>query len=125
MAIKKTQREFFSEIKEILMKGGHDELVDFVNGRLEMLDKKASSSKKVNVENDKLIEIVKNELAKVSKAVTVNDLIEQSEVIKNYVLENGNHISNQKLTSLLYKLVDTKEVVQVKDKKKSYFSMNI
>lgn len=125
MAIKKTQREFFSEIKEILMEGGHDELVDFVNGRLEMLDKKASSSKKVNVENDKLIEIVKNELAKVSKAVTVNDLIEQSEVIKNYVLENGNHISNQKLTSLLYKLVDTKEVVQVKDKKKSYFSMNI
>ena len=112
MAIKKTQREFFSEIKEILMKGGHDELVDFVNGRLEMLDKKASSSKKVNVENDKLIEIVKNELAKVSKAVTVNDLIEQSEVIKNYVLENGNHISNQKLTSLLYKLVDTKEVVK-------------
>lgn len=124
MAIKRlmTKREVLDLIKTRC--ADDDVIMQYCNLELELLDKKANSSKKVNVENEKLATMVLNELTKISSPITVNELIEKSQTIKDYVLENGNHISNQKLTAILYKLVNSKDVIQVKDKKKSYFSIN-
>ena len=65
-----------------------------------------------------------NELAKIAKPITITDLMATSEVVKNYVLENGNHLTNQKISALLKQLVESNQVVKVTDKKKSYFSVN-
>ena len=47
-----------------------------------------------------------------------------SEVVKNYVSENGNHLTNQKISALFKQLVESNKVVKVTDKKKSYFSVS-
>ena len=117
-----TKKEVLDLIK--IRCADNEAIMEYCNLELELLEKKANGSKKVNVENEKLATMVLNELAKISSPITVNELIEKSQTIKDYVLENGNHISNQKLTAILYKLVDSKDVIQVKDKKKSYFSIN-
>ena len=68
-----------------------------------------------------------NELAKIAKPITITDLMATSEVVKNYVLENGNHLTNQKISALLNKMADPENanapIVKVTDKKKSYFSV--
>ena len=64
-----------------------------------------------------------NELAKIAKPITITDLMATSEVVKNYVLENGNHLTNQKISALLKQLVDSQVVDKMIDKKKSYFTV--
>ena len=51
-------------------------------------------------------------------------LLIASEVVKDYVLENGNHLTNQKISALFKQLVESNRIVKVTDKKKSYFSVN-
>ena len=102
----------------------NEAVMEYCDLELKALEKKAESSKKVNMETENLKPIVLEELRKVGVAVTVTELLDKSDTLKNYILENGNHITNQKLTSILYSLVDTKSVVQVTNKKKSYFSVS-
>ena len=63
------------------------------------------------------------ELAKVGKPVTITDLMNTSETVANYRLENGNALSNQKISAIFKQLVENKILVKVIDKKKSYFSI--
>lgn len=122
-----TQREEFNYIMEVCK--DNERIVNFCQGRIEMLDKKSVSSKggtsKTQVENQAICEVLLAELEKVGKAVTISELMATSEVIRNYTLENGNPLTNQKI-SALFKLMGedgTKQVVKVVDKKKSYFSV--
>ena len=114
MANKKTKREFFGEIKELVKDNA--ELVAFVDHELELLDKKASAkSTKVNTEQVELMETIKTELERIGRGVTITELQKESETLAEY--------SNQKLSAMLKKLVDSKEVTKVVDKKKSYFKV--
>lgn len=63
------------------------------------------------------------ELAKVGKPITITDLMNSSEVVKEYRLENGNALSNQKISAIFKQLVESNKIVKVIDKKKSYFSI--
>ena len=112
MANKKTKREFFGEIREIVKE--NTELVAFIDHELELLDKKTSAkSTKVNTEQVELMATIKTELEKIGRAVTITELQKESQVMAEY--------SNQKLSAMLKKLVDNKQVTKMIDKKKSYF----
>lgn len=112
MANKKTKREFFGEIKEIVK--GNAELVAFIDHELELLDKKTSAkSTKVNTEQVELMGKIVNALNKIGRSVTISELQKENAEMAEY--------SNQKLSAMLKKLVDNKQVTKMIDKKKSYF----
>ena len=92
-------------------------MVAFIDHELELLDKKSSSKAptKTQQENENIMVTIKNELAQIGRPVTITELQSESEELATY--------SNQKLSALLKKLVDTNQVVKVVDKKKSYFSI--
>ena len=112
MANKKTKREFFGEIKEIVK--GNAELVAFIDHELELLDKKTNAkSTKVNTEQVELMEKIVNALNEIGRSVTISELQKENAEMAKY--------SNQKLSAMLKKLVDNKQVTKMVDKKKSYF----
>ena len=112
MANKKTKREFFGEIREIVKE--NTELVEFIDHELELLDKKTSAkSTKVNTEQVELMGKIVNALNKIGRSVTISELQKENAEMAKY--------SNQKLSAMLKKLVDNKQVTKMIDKKKSYF----
>ena len=112
MANKKTKREFFGEIREIVKE--NTELVAFIDHELELLDKKTNAkSTKVNTEQVELMGKIVNALNKIGRSVTISELQKENAEMAEY--------SNQKLSAMLKKLVDNKQVTKMIDKKKSYF----
>ena len=112
MTNKKTKRDLFLEVREIV--AGNEELVAFVDHELELLDKKASTkSTKVNDEQVALMEKIVNALNEIGRSVTISELQKENAEMAEY--------SNQKLSAMLKKLVDNKQVTKMVDKKKSYF----
>ena len=112
MANKKTKREFFGEIREIVKENA--ELVAFIDHELELLDKKTSAkSTKVNTEQVELMEKIVSALNEIGRSVTISELQKENAEMAEY--------SNQKLSAMLKKLVDNKQVTKMIDKKKSYF----
>ena len=120
---KVTKKEYFAQLREIVKDNA--ELVAFIDHEVELLTKKNSgnSQTKVQKENEKLCDMLVNELAKVGKPISITDFMTSSEVVKNYVLENGNHLTNQKISALLKQLVESNKVVRTEEKKKAYFSI--
>ena len=123
MEKKLTKRDYFTKLRVIVADDA--ELVAFIDHEIELLTRKNASGTqtKTQAENVKIAEILLQELAKVGNPITITDLMNQSEVIANYRLENGNPLSNQKISAIFKQLVDNKEIVKVIDKKKSYFSV--
>lgn len=113
MANKKTKREFFGELR--ILAEGNEELTNFIDHEVSLLDKKATAKRKVNDEQVALMATIKEELAKCPEPVTVTGLQTASPALEGY--------TNQRLTAMLKKLVDTKEVEKIVDKKKSYFKI--
>lgn len=120
---KVTKREYFEMIKGIC--GDNQDIVNFCNHEIELLERKSSKggATKTQTENVKVAEMLIAELAKIAKPVTITDLMNTSEIIKEYKLENGNSLSNQKISAILKQQVDAGKVVKVTDKKKSLFSV--
>lgn len=112
MTNKKTKRDLFLEVREVV--AGNEELVAFVDHELELLDKKASTkSTKVNDEQVALMDKIVNVLNEIGRSVTISELQKENAEMAEY--------SNQKLSAMLKKLVDNKQVTKMVDKKKSYF----
>ena len=112
MANKKTKREFFGEIKEIVK--GNAELVAFIDHELELLDKKTNAkSTKVNTEQVELMAKIVDALNEIGRSVTISEVQKENAEMAEY--------SNQKLSAMLKKLVDNKQVTKMIDKKRSYF----
>lgn len=113
MANKKTKRDLFLEVREVV--AGNEELVAFVDHELELLNKKTSTkSTKVNEEQVALMEKIVNALNEIGRSVTISELQKENAEMAEY--------SNQKLSAMLKKLVDNKQVTKMVDKKKSYFT---
>lgn len=115
MEKKLTKKDYYGMIREMV--ANNSELVAFIDHELELLAKKSNSKTptKTQVENENIMELIKNELARIDRPVTVTELQSESEALATY--------SNQKLSALLKKLVDTNQLARVIDKKKSYFSI--
>lgn len=120
---KLTKRDYFEMIKGIC--GDREDIINFCNHEIELLNKKNSKTvaTKTQLENAKVAEMLVAELTKIAKPVTITDLMNASNTIKDFRLENGNPLSNQKISAIFKQLVDNKTLVKVVDKKKSYFSI--
>ena len=118
-----TKREYFEMIKSIC--GDNQDIINFCNHEIELLERKSSKggATKTQTENVKVAEMLIAELVKIAKPVTITDLMNTSDIVKEYKLENGNSLSNQKISAILKQQVDAGKVVKVTDKKKSLFSV--
>lgn len=123
MEKKLTKKEMFEKIKGVC--ADNSEIVDFCNHEIELLLRKNSKSgaTKTQKENEIVANMLVEELAKVGKSITITDLMNTSEIIKGYTLENGNNLTNQKISAIFKQLVESQKIVKVVDKKKSYFSI--
>jgi hypothetical protein len=127
MANKKiTKKEVYGEMREIFANMAREDLVTFVDHELELLAKKASGryngNSKIQKENEVIKGIIFNELQNIGRSVTITELMNESKVIAEYVTENGNKLTNQKISALMKKLVEEdKTVSKMVDKRKTYF----
>lgn len=112
---KMTKKDFFKELRGMV--ADRQDLVDFIDHELELLDRKSSKSAetKTQIENKSIMETILSELTRIARPITISELQSESDILKEY--------SNQKLSALLKKLVDSNQVVKTTDKKKSYFSI--
>ena len=113
---KKTIVAQFKEVKAILEAQGKDDLAKFIEGRIEVQEKRSENRKptKVQVANEGLKVRIKEILAGSEAPMTA------TEVLNADVEAFG---SVQKVTALLTVLVNEKEVVKDKDKKRTVFSV--
>ena len=118
-----TKKDYFEMIKGVC--ADRTDIVEFCNHEIELLNRKNSKNgaTKTQKENEIVAEILIKELAKINKPVTITDLMTTSEIVKNYTLENGNKLTNQKISAIFKQLVENKKITKVTDKKKSYFSI--
>ena len=131
MENKITKRMRFEEIKAIAEEMGREDLVKFAEHEIELIDKKASNRKadttKKAKENSAITQVVLEELAKIGKT-TITDLLRKSEVIADYITEEGKSLSNQRITAILKPLIRTEEnpngqVIRTMEKKSVYFEI--
>lgn len=118
-----TKKDYFEMIKGVC--ADRTDIIDFCNHEIELITRKNSKNgaTKTQKENEIVANILIEELAKINKPVTITDLMNSSEIVKNYTLENGNKLTNQKISAIFKQLVENKKIVKVTDKKKSYFSI--
>lgn len=118
-----TKKDYFEMIKGVC--ADRTDIVDFCNHEIELLSRKNSKSgaTKTQKENEIVANMLVEELAKIGNPITITDLMNTSETVKNYTLENGNNLTNQKISAIFKQLVESNKIVKVVDKKKSYFSI--
>ena len=115
--VKTTQRDYFNAIIKVL--NGEDagfttdELVEFVEGRIAVLDKKSASRKtKVNEADEALKTAVEAVLAN-GEEMTVTAIMQADSTLGAE--------SNQKISAILRKLIAEEKVLRKKDKKTTLF----
>ena len=114
---KATKKEMFGRLIELAQENERTDLVDFCEREIDLLNKKASASgqSKTQAENEKIKVIIAEELTRIARAVTISELIKESEILGQY--------SNQKLSALLKQMVESGTVTRIVDKKKSLFTI--
>ena len=101
------------------------DMVAYCNNELALLEKKKSSTSKASKANAEtrmaLAEIILATLEETGKPMTVSEMQTANEKLR--VATDGTPISNQRITSVCYSLVESSQIINTKDKKKSYFSI--
>ena len=105
---KLTKKDYFRKVVELATENGMTDLVDFANHEIELLENK--SSKKTETKTQK-------ENVAIMKTIveTLTDLQSANETLAN--------LSNQKISALLKKLVDSNKVAKTIEKKIAFFSI--
>ena len=117
---KVTQRDYFNGLIAYL--NGEDtnftneEFIEFLEGRIAVLDKKSANRKtKVNESDEELKVAVIDTLTALGEPATVSALMKANERLGAE--------SNQKVSAILRKLIAEDKVVRDKDKKTTLFSL--
>ena len=115
MTKKMTKKEMFAMVIatiEATEVENREEMVNFLNHEVELLNKKSSKSgeTKTQKENFVLMEQLKEALGEMTEAVTISEFQTKS-------THEVATLSNQKLSALLKKLVESGEVVKTVEKK--------
>ena len=120
MSNKLTKRDYFKMILEVVE--GNEQLTEFVNHELELLDKKASSKSMTSnqKENEQIKARIVQALVELGRPVTITELQANNGEMAQY--------SNQKLSALIKQMVRSEdnpngEITRAMDKKKAYFSI--
>lgn len=123
---KKTNREMFVTLINVISNAqiaetDKVELTDFINSRIEQLDKKANSVSKAEKEkarlNAELAKTIIAGLTEIDKPVKVSDLIKGYEPLNEY--------STQKLTPIITALVKENKVESIVVKREKFYSVKI
>ena len=114
---KATKKEMFGELIRLAEENERTDLIEFCEHEIDLLNKKASASgqSKTQAENEKIKVVIAEELTRIARAVTISELIKESENLGQY--------SNQKLSALLKQMVESGTVTKIVDKKKSLFTI--
>lgn len=114
MANKKTQKDFFNEIIEVLNEVGRTDLVEFCEDRIDKLSRKSSAKKptKVQIENENIKDVILEVLAEMG-GVSATMIATDPRV----------NVSNQKVTALLKQLVADDKVIRTEEKGKATFAL--
>ena len=112
---KLTQRDYFNAIIALATENGRDDLVDFCQGRIDLLDKKSANKKpsKTAEENKALAEVVASVLT--DEGATVSEIMAKDARLAG--------LSNQKVSAILRLMKDEGKVTKVMDKKKALFAL--
>ena len=101
------------------------DMTAYCENELALLAKKKSSTSKAAKANAEtrmaLAEIILETLANAGKPMTVSEMQTANDELR--VSADGSPISNQRITSVCYALVEATQLVNTKEKKKSYFSI--
>ena len=108
-----TKREMFTLIATV--NSDNAEIVDFCNHEIELIDKKVThkTPTKTQKENEALIDVLENVLAELDAPATVTELIVSNDTLSS--------LSNQKVSALLRKMVESGRAIKTVEKKKAYF----
>lgn len=119
---KKTNKELFTALLSViaaaeLSTDEKTELTDFVNSRIEQIDKKANSTSKAQREKDAanaaLGQVVLNGLSETNRLIKVSDLIKEYPPLSGY--------STQKLTPILSGLIADGKVERLTVKRENLY----
>ena len=121
MTKKITKKEMFTMVAKVVENSevaNKAEMLEFLAHEVELLEKKNSRTgqTKTQKENEVLMAQLLEALAEFDKPITVSEFMKESS-------HEVATLSNQKLSALLKKLVDSKKVVKAVEKKKSFFSL--
>lgn len=113
MANKKTNKEYFAEVKRVLEENNRADLATFIQGRIDLLDKKADNKKPTKTQEENVIttEKIVAYLGTVEKA-TATEIMNAVEEVT----------SPQKAVALVKALIPDK-VEKIADKKKVYYKL--
>lgn len=118
--VKATQKDYFNGL--IVYLNGEDtnftneEFVEFLEGRIAVLNKKSANRKtKVNEADEELKDAVIETLTALGEPSTVSALMKANERLGAE--------SNQKISAILRKLIADEKVLRDKDKKTTLFSL--
>lgn len=123
-AKKITKRDNYNALLSIPEVKANQQLVDFINHELELLDRKnasATGDKKLTatqVENNKYKAMIMEHLN-----AEPNRLFSIGEFMKEIAEFKAADLSNQKVSRLVKDLVDTKQVERIEDKRKPFFRL--
>ena len=96
-----------------------DELIDKLNTMLTAIKNKSHRPSKADtlkqIENDKLADLIIATLTDSENPMTVTEMQKSNEELAEY--------SNQKISAIVRKLVDSAQLTKTVEKKKSYFSV--
>ena len=121
MTKKMTKKEMFAMVAKVVENSevaNKAEMLEFLAHEVELLEKKNSKTgqTKTQKENEVLMVQLLEALAEFDKPITVSEFMKESS-------HEVATLSNQKLSALLKKLVDSKKVIKTVEKKKSFFSL--
>jgi hypothetical protein len=120
MKDKMTKKEMFTLIATL--NASNQEIVDFCNHEIELLDKKKSNGNaKANEKMEKSVELVYNALVSAVVPVSASELIAKGGL--DELANEFGVVSTQKVSAYLNKLVAVGKVEKYTDKKKTYFKV--
>ena len=117
MTKKMTKKDYFEILKGAYPKdaNNYNEVIEFINHEIELLERKSSQGKKPTanqMENEGFLEIIQNILQENNKAMTISDIQNANEELPT---------SNQRMSALMKKLVESGVVEKTYEKRKPYF----
>jgi len=112
---KRTLREMFNDVIVLASENGRDDLVEFAESRIALLDKKSTNKKpsKTAEANEVLKSVVLQYLT--SEPVTVTELMKKAPEFSG--------LSNQKVSAILRLMLADGTVVKTADKKRSLYAL--
>ena len=113
---KLTKRDYFNTLLSLEQVASKEELVDFINHELELLERKNSAIRKPTakqMENSSVKEVILEGMEP-GRPYTITELIKEIPVIEDF--------TNQRVSSLVRQLMENGAVVRTEEKGRAFFT---